>query len=360
MLACAAGIGFNLWMAFANRNMWNHDFIQFYSAGRLLGTGRLYDPGSLFGLERKLGTGEVPFHRIPAYAAGFKLLSLLPYPTARLLWLAVSASALALSIAICPFGHRSLAGIVICWSQPAALCLAVGQDPPILLLFATATVLLLRARKPAIAGLVVSLWSGKPHFGIGFPLLLGVQRRWRAFFAAAAAVLTIAGTSFLMEGADWPVRLLSMLKMPVSDRAPERMPNLRGLASWLPSGSFLLEAILALAAILLAWRIFVLYDDPEIGVAVTVALGLLLGHHAYLQDALVLAPLLVLVLDREIPDWLRVWAVILVSPLPYFLLTTTRPYAGQLLIAGFVFAVVAWLAIRTRPEFQTPEPAQLL
>ena len=165
--------------------------------------------------------------------------------------------------------------------------------------------------------------------------------------AAAAGGMAFVGSSFLMEGPLWPIKLVSMLGLAVSDRAPERMPNLRGLAWWMP-GRNVVEVLLAAAVIAVAWRVCATCREPEIGGAVAGAAGLLLGHHAYLQDSLLLVPLLVLILDRPAPAWLHAWTVAVISPAPYFALLSNRPYIAHLAIVGFVLAAMGWLAVRRR------------
>src|SRR5690349_16634384 len=93
-LAIALGLAANTGFGIANRTGWGIDFNQFYSAAKLVGTGRLYDWDSLRRVEAENGA-EVPTGRLPVVLFGHKLLRLFPYKTARVIWMALSLLILA-------------------------------------------------------------------------------------------------------------------------------------------------------------------------------------------------------------------------------------------------------------------------
>ena len=80
------GLAFNIGFAVLDRAGWGIDFNQFYSSGRLAGTGHLYEWEALRKIEAENGTG-VPTGRLPVVAYGYKLLAWLPYPAAHWTWL---------------------------------------------------------------------------------------------------------------------------------------------------------------------------------------------------------------------------------------------------------------------------------
>ena len=70
--------------------------------------------------------------------------------------------------------------------------------------------------------------------------------------------------------------------------------------------------------------------------------GLILAHHCYANDCALLIPLLAIAILRPgIPRWMKMSAVLLLSPAPVFLVTTIRPFTGQVLVVGFVVSALA-------------------
>jgi uncharacterized membrane protein len=68
---------------------------------------------------------------------------------------------------------------------------------------------------------------------------------------------------------------------------------------------------------------------------------LLVGHHSYAGDCALLIPLAVLTIQRqEMPHWLKVWAILLLSPACVFLLVSQKSFVGQVLIAAFVVTAI--------------------
>src|SRR5579883_1590950 len=95
-----AGVAFCAVLAARSPTAWDVDFNQFYSAGKLVGTGRLYDWDAIRRLELQHRATAVPFGRIPFFAFVFQLFSALPYGVARGLWFGVEVAALAIRAAL--------------------------------------------------------------------------------------------------------------------------------------------------------------------------------------------------------------------------------------------------------------------
>ncbi len=80
----------------------------------------------------------------------------------------------------------------------------------------------------------------------------------------------------------------------------------------------------------------------EYGLAATLAGGLLTSYHAYLQDCSVLLPAALTVVASTTLRWLRLLAVLLLTPVTYFLLladsslTVVVPAAILVMIAGML------------------------
>jgi Glycosyltransferase family 87 len=339
LLSCALGIALNLWIVSSNSTGWGVDFNQFYAASHLAGTGHLYDWGALRKLEAEHGL-EVRTGRLPVVAYGMKALAWLPYPTARALWLAASLAGLIVFIATWPGVNRMAAAVAMSWSMPAALLLLFGQDTPFWLMFLAIGLLLLKKGRPRLAGLAFALCICKFHLALGIPIFLISQKRWKTLFSGAAAVGGMLAACFLIEGPAWPWRYLAAVSNPGFSPAHQRMPNLHGLSVWLPQAA-IFELAGALALVALLWLLCSRAAELGVTGAAVAAAGLLLGRHGYANDCALLIPIAVLTIQRkEIPAWLKAWAMVLLSPLPTLLLASSRPYLGQLLIVGFVICAI--------------------
>jgi hypothetical protein len=176
--------------------------------------------------------------------------------------------------------------------------------------------------------------------------MLAAQKRWKTLIAGAIAVAAWIACCFLIEGPGWPLQYAKISQMAGFSPAPQRMPTLYGIASWLPWPAAV-EIAGAAAIVLLLWAACRGSADVGMVGAAAAACGLLLGHHAYAGDCALLMPLSVLTIQRPgAPLWLKVWAVLLLSSAPVLLLVLDKPLLGQVSIAAFVVAAICW---RTRP-----------
>ena len=67
------------------------------------------------------------------------------------------------------------------------------------------------------------------------------------------------------------------------------------------------------------------------------ACGLALGHHGYIGDVTLLLPLAILTLQRQnVPAWIKVWTLVLLSPVPVALIVSGKPFLGQLLVMEYL------------------------
>ena len=316
----------------------NLDFDVFYAAGKLAGSGRLYDAGAVSVLQRQHKARNVlPFFgRLPFFALAFRPLSALPYAWADTLWLAIGLLALAGFTILWPLSNHPRAMTLVCWSFPAAMCLAFGQDTALFLFFATLGLWLLLREQQFAAGIVLSLCVAKPHLALLLPLWLAANRKWKAIGGGVAGGAAILLISFAIEGANWPRRFAASL--PQLAAADERMPNLRGIVSLVGGG---LAPELALAAVTAAafWYLSRRLDLVR-GAALALAGGLLLSHHAYDYDALLLLPALLLY-EADGREWLRAWSLLLFTPVPYLLILLDTTWPGLLLVTGFTLSLFA-------------------
>lgn len=131
-------------------------------------------------------------------------LALLPYVPSLLLFCALGLAAYAKGVGALSglrdrLARPRLASFAILSFPGVLVAAAIGQNS---LLTAACAALAVRslAKRPAIAGLCISLLAVKPQMALLFPLLLVATRAWRAFFFAAAGTLIFAAASVAVCG----------------------------------------------------------------------------------------------------------------------------------------------------------------
>ena len=156
----------------------------------------------------------------------------------------------------------------------------------------------------------------------------------------------------MIEGPGWPRAYLEVIRKPIFSVADSRRPNLRGVAYWLPA-SAAIEIACAMLVVALLWNACRRRQSPGLAGAMAAASGLVLGHHAYANDCVLLIPLAVMAVQNPAPRWLKIWGLILVTPVLTLLLVSREPYIGQALVVGFAIAALAWAGFaRERPAHQ--------
>jgi hypothetical protein len=243
--------------------------------------------------------------------------------------------------------------VALAWSMPATMGVTFGQDVSAWLMFFTAGLLLMERKRPWSAGVVFALCICKFHLALGLPVMLAAQKRWKTLIAGAAAGSALIASCYLIEGPGW-VHEYTKLSQEYFSTTPERNPDLFGLASWLHWATAA-ELVAAVAVVWLLWTVCRGGTDLGTAGAATVACGLLIGHHAYVSDCLLLIPISVLTIQRPgAPRWLKTWAFVTLSPAPVLLLVSDRPWLGQLLLVAFT--VTATFFSRTKPLSLAAKP----
>jgi arabinofuranan 3-O-arabinosyltransferase len=124
-------------------------------------------------------------------------LALLPYLAAMLLWLAATLAAYAATLRHI-VGDR--VGVLVALGFPAAIWnVTAGQNGFLTAALIGGTLAFLQPR-PALAGVCLGLLTYKPQFGLLFPLVLIVDRRWTTIAVAALVALAMAVASWLAFG----------------------------------------------------------------------------------------------------------------------------------------------------------------
>ena len=269
------------------------DFLALYSGARLVGTNHMYDPESIWAIQRA-ATGRfgpsLLFTRIPCFALFLWPLAQLPYEMARYIWAGLQLAAVIAAACLWP-GSRRLAIVVTCWSFPILTCLTFGADTTLLFLWLVLWRRLESKSRPILAGVALALCIAKFHLFLLLPLLLLRHGRWSVIKGSAIGVGALVVLSFLSAGWKWPVEYLHVLTMPGINPNRIIMPNIHGLA---PQGLELPLVILAL--VLTCVAIFRLdYID---GTAAALAGSYVCSYHTYVMDGVILLPAIMLVLER--------------------------------------------------------------
>src|SRR5579885_3668473 len=299
-----AGVAFCAVLAARSPTAWDVDFNQFYSAGKLVGTGRLYDWDAIRRLELQHRATAVPFGRIPFFAFVFQLFSALPYGVARGLWFGVEVAALAGFALLWPMAGRARMAVAICWSVPALMCLTFGQDSVLFLFFVALGMALLEDHE-FLAGVALSGCIAKPHLALLLPVLLAARGKWKALAGGLAGGLTALLISLLVEGKEWPLRLLALARAPEFDPAADRMPTLKGMLS-LTGGGVAVQIAVTLGVVAACWYLSSRLPLPA-AAALALAGGLLIsktelpGHLAVTGYTLALFAAEVLRTRRKAP-----------------------------------------------------------
>jgi hypothetical protein len=239
--------------------------------------------------------------------------------------------------------------MMLCWSLPAAILLSTGQDTGLFLFAVTLGLRLLESKRDFAAGLVFSLCAAKFHLALGIPVFLLARRRWGALAGGVAGGLVQLAISFAAEGREWPARLWRLSSISDFSPNPAKMPNLFGLTHGLPYGAGL-EAALALLTLAAVWTI-ARRSALAIGATAAVTGGLLVSHHAYVYDGLLLLPACALALRLPVPKALRYGALALAVPFPYVLLMQEHGVwiVAQAAINGvclWLLGLLAWHGLR--------------
>ncbi|MGD0014076.1 MAG: glycosyltransferase family 87 protein, partial [Bryobacteraceae bacterium] len=264
--------------------------------------------------------------------------------------------AVGLFIWLWPIGRRSTVAAVCCWSFPIFTALAQGQDDSFLLAVIGIAVCLMRAGRPFAAGLVFALCASKFQLFLLVPFWIVAQRLWqfgRGFVTGAGCLVAV---SFLAGGLRWPLRFLALLTDPVTNPSGDVMPNLYGIFAQMPHGLTLeIASAVGISAVAL-WSFRRM--SFEYGLAMTTAAGILIGHHAYVNDCAILIPGLLILYWQAKTAGERLFAVVMFTPFVYIgslagpvLVTVTR-----LTLVSFV-GLLAWIAGRSARPPAAPAPS---
>jgi hypothetical protein len=320
------------------------DFSAHYTAGRMALGGeldRLHDPLVQRSHQRDfLGRGPewdtVDLYLSPPFMAWvYAPFAALPYLPAAALWVALSAGmlvwALRLLWPLVPGLHRHGFGrfaLVALSAQPVLELLGDGQDSAVGLLLVVGALRLLEARRDLAAGCLIGLGAFKPQLVFLLPVLLLVERRWRALAGAAAVALVLVVVSALSVGLDGLTAYVALLAGGAYRQQirVEKMVSLPALARTLLPATRLGAALVgtAIAAALAAMLALAARKAPAQPArfrrlyAIAVVATLLASPHLFLYDCVLLFVPAAILLDAGDRDDVQATLAIL-----YLLLWTT-------------------------------------
>ncbi len=278
------------------------DFVNVWAAGRMALEGApaaAYDPWLHKPVEdAAVGwsfAGHYGWHYPPPFFFVAATLSLLPYLVAHVVWVGATFPLYAATL-------RAITGDRLGWllapAFPAALAnVTVGQNG-----FLTAALiggtLHFVPRRPVLAGCCLGLLTYKPHFGLLFPLILLIDRRWTVFVVASAIALLMAGASWLVFGdAAWqaffvwlPETSRAFLSEGQADWA--KLQSAFALVRVLGGGESLAWAMQGAVAVIVTVALVFLWRSAarfELKAAALATGTLLVTPYVYLYDMVVLA-----------------------------------------------------------------------
>ncbi len=326
------------------------DFVEFYAAGRLAGTGHLYDYSVIHDLESRFHPGvlTLPFLRLPIEAWMMKPLSFLPFTAARVSGFVISSIAAALCVLLWPTGTIATRAALAAWFLPFTNVVICGQDAVFYPLLSGIALRLFMRKREGSAGLVIGCCIFKYHLGLGLFAYLLAARKWRAIAGASLSAGLIVLSSFVFDGPLWFSRYRPALSSPVADLGALAQPNFRGILSRVSAGlgPEVLVSLIFLIGSAMASR----NSQPRIAISVALAVGLLVGHHAFQYDLVLALPLL---MELWVAGRRWIIAPLLYPPLyelPYLLgLPAWAFFATQIVIVVCIAgAIIALLNLRKR------------
>lgn len=187
-----------------SRGLFGHDFLAFYSAGKLVNEGhsdQIYSLHTLASVQQEVASqaglemsAEVaPYWNPPHVALLFAPITDWSFGTALAMWTAISLACLGLSAVLLSaivreqsqLKSHGLLVLAALFLAPATIqALGHGQNTPLSLLLLTLTVFAWRAREPLWAGLCCALLFYKPQLAAIVFIALSLTLGWRVWIGA--------------------------------------------------------------------------------------------------------------------------------------------------------------------------------
>lgn len=190
----------------------NRDFVNYWMAGRLTLSGEL---GHLFPTELYQAKLAAAFPDLITEVRGWSYpphfilvclpFGLLPYPVAYAafmfltlgFWVFASVKGVAY---FAPHADGATRAMVVAFTLPFIVSqITLGQNG-FLIGGAFILALIYRHDRPWITGLMLAILTMKPHLGVLWPVLLLIEKNWRAIFWGAGFTVAVLGLSVVVLG----------------------------------------------------------------------------------------------------------------------------------------------------------------
>ena len=305
------------------------------------------------------GAAYSPFVNPPPAAAVLVPLAVLPPTVGFLLFALISVAAIAAAgrLLVTRLGCPPLAVLAV----PGVLGLALGQWDALLTL-ALVLGLWSAHRHPLLAGVALSALIVKPQCLWLVPVALLVLRNFRVLLSLAAALLLWAVASLAMVGPSQFAALISAISIDGSSQLGMSL-GLPGLVAS-AAGVHAAYAATAVGALLVVAAAVRFRDRlrawPELTVALSVCLSLVLSPHVLCPDFVLLAPALALCARRR--PRLSMAASVVLSVAFLFDLSLSTPSVILGVLAIVVATVVSAMTLvqgEVTPRSATPAAAAL-
>lgn len=298
-LGCCAGW---LWLAIGSDGT-GWDFTGFYLAGQVP-LSSLYDQEVFQETGRRLlapiGIDYYPPYVRPAvFAIPLRLFTFLPYWNAYWVFAALQFVFYVAAIYLLWKQFRFPVELVVGFGffYPGMMSIVTGHDPNVEALLATVGLLLLLSKKPAAAGLVLSLALYKFNLVFLIPLMLLIKKQYRAFAYMAGGGIALALASALLVSPTAYLELLPNIPKYTAGYEPAKtMIGFRSLAYWL--GAPNLYYPLAFTGV--AFCLFAIRKAPLTeAYCIALAGSMLCGFHVAWYDGVCLIVPMTVVLARN-------------------------------------------------------------
>jgi alpha-1,2-mannosyltransferase len=268
------------------------DFRLPYAAAEIglrYGWNHMYDPELQRSAVLALGHSDLfyPYINTPPWAFLVAPLTFIPYTVAYWICVAVMAACLVAAALLAAPSDRLLRIIYLgaaFGSLEVALGPGFGQPAALVALAIVGGWRLLKAGRPALAGLVLAAISVKPHIAILVPFALLLAGHARAFFYWAVATLALVVISLVALQPSGVQQFLTLLETGPSYLVGHPAWSLAGMLG-APVG-LPLEALLVAGAAAAAW--LYRHRGPEVPVAVGILATLAVVSYLHHQDFVVL------------------------------------------------------------------------
>lgn len=378
LIAVCAGIVLALIAAFVSLlaggaiKIEDSDLLVYYGAGHLVLAGHgaeVYTASVLRQVEQQfVHTGtvkpEATFLYPPYVALLLAPLAAVPLVAAYVLWAALSAGMLALSLFL--LGRyvgwtgesRVLLWVATLAFLPAFAAIVQGQVSAAILLALTVSLVAARSGRDDLAGVALALALIKPPYVVPLLIVFLLRRCWRvvAAFVMTALVLALAPLTVLGWGANGlylhTLLMASRLRTTGGGWAPAANHDLVGFTRLLlpePTAT-VVAALLGLMAVVALGVVALQSAHLDRPFAVAVTVGLLINPHVLVHDlTIALIPAVVALWPAARGPWSARWTVALgyVAVLVGLRTVTVLPLQLSVLAVGALFA---WLVLSARDQ----------